>query len=217
MSRPLAAFAGLIVTFFLACSLWNARPVNAQTLAQAGNPLAVRTYAGVLRRINPHLRAWQSHDLAAHLLINANRWKLDVNMLTAIVTVESAWRTHAHSWAGALGLGQLMPSTAKTLHVNPRDPYQNLQGAARYLHRLLNVFSDRPDRYALTFAAYNAGPKAVEQFGGIPPYGETEHYVVKVMAAWERISRVIHIPAAAAITRAGSESSPDLTYWTRLR
>ena len=180
------------------------------------NPTAVGAYARVLHHINPQMPRWQSHDLATHLLINAHRWKLDASMLTAIVTVESAWHTQAESWAGAVGLGQLMPGTARTLHVNPRDPYQNLQGAARYLHRLLNRFADQPNRYALAFAAYNAGPKAVERFGGIPPFGETQNYVVKVMAAWQRISHAIVLPPAAADAQAASlPKSSDLLYWTR--
>lgn len=161
---------------------------------------------------------WQSQDLAKHLLINANRWKIDASMLVALVTVESAWHTHAVSNVGALGLGQLMPGTAALLRVNPHDPYQNLQGAARYIYGLLSRFDGSPHRYALAFAAYNAGPKAVERFGGIPPYAETQRYVVKVMQAWERISAVVHIPKHKAArhesaTVIATDGSPDVAYW----
>lgn len=186
--------------------------------AAPNNPVAVRAYAGVLRKINPQMPVWQSQNLAKHLLVNANRWKIDANMLVALVSVESAWRTHARSWAGAIGLGQLMPGTAANLHVDAADPYQNLQGAARYLFGLLTKYRDKPNRYALTFAAYNAGPKAVAQFGGIPPYAETEGYVVKVMSAWQRISRTVHMPKVRRILResaiAAGATSPDLKYWT---
>lgn len=210
---PLLAGLGIAV-----CSL---SPVNASaaTTARAGNPAAVRAYAHVLRKINPQMPAWQSKDLAKHLLINANRWKIDASILVALVSVESAWRTDAHSGAGAIGLGQLMPGTAASLHVNPHDPYQNLQGAARYLGGLIARYEKNPHRYALAFAAYNAGPKAVARFGGIPPYAETQHYVVKVMSAWHEIAGVIHIPrlkaaqvrdAALAVAAA---ASPDVTYW----
>ena len=185
---------------------------------RADNRLAVRAYAGFLHRVNPQMPGWQSRDLAKHLLINANRWKLDANVLVALVTVESAWRTHAVSNAGALGLGQLMPRTAGSLRVNARDPYQNLQGAARYLRGLLTRFHNDPRRYALAFAAYNAGPKAVERYGGIPPYAQTQRYVVKVFSAWQRIAQSVHIPkqrkipahASAAVSRNGS---PDVTFW----
>ena len=206
-------FAGLGI--MLCPHLASAAP--AAHAATPNSPVAIRAYAGVLRKINPQLPVWQSQDLAKHLLVNANRWKIDANLLVALVSVESAWRTHARSWAGAVGLGQLMPGTAANLHVNPADPYQNLQGAARYLYGLLTRYRDKPNRYALTFAAYNAGPKAVEEFGGIPPFAETQNYVVKVMTAWERISSTVHIPKAHPLHEeaiAADPTSPDLSYWT---
>ena len=97
-------------------------------------------YANILHQYNPQMPEWQSKDLARHLILTAARWKIDTNMLAAIVTVESSWHTHAVSYAGAIGLGQLMPGTAATLGVNPRDPAENLQGAARYLRGLLERF-----------------------------------------------------------------------------
>lgn len=216
MSRLFAPFAaGLLLSIFAL----SASPAAAAQPPAANNPAAVRVYARVLRKINPRMPGWQSQSLAKHLLINANRWKIDANMLVALVTVESAWHTHARSWAGAIGLGQLMPGTAATLHVNPRDPYQNLQGAARYLYGLLTRFQHKPDHYALAFAAYNAGPKAVEQFGGIPPFAETENYVVKVTATWRKISRMVHIPRTRgrAIDAVAAVESPDLSYWEGAR
>lgn len=204
----------LLAGFCLASvALCGANAQAATTHPMAGNPVAVRAYAHELQKINPLLPQWQSRLLARHLLINANRWRIDANMLAALVTVESSWHTHARSWAGAMGLGQLMPGTAKRLHVNPRDPYENLQGAARYLYGLLKRFSGKPDRYALAFAAYNAGPRAVEQFGGIPPYAETQNYVVKVMRAWHHISSVVHVPAAPHPAIATAPSAPDVSYW----
>jgi len=205
--------APLLVGLFLAIFANSALPAcAAASLQTASNPAAVGAYAHVLRKINPQMPAWQSRSLAKHLLINANRWKIDANILVALVTVESAWRTRARSWAGAIGLGQLMPGTAARMHVDPRDPYQNLQGAARYLNGLLARFRHKPDRYALAFAAYNAGPKAVEEFGGIPPYAETQHYVVKVTSTWQKIRGMVHIPrvkrAAGALA-----ADPDVNYW----
>lgn len=213
--------AGLALAISALFSLLTAAPAAAaRTNAVAGNPAAVRAYAGVLRKINPQMPSWQSRALAKHMLINANRWKIDANMLVALVSVESAWHTHARSWAGALGLGQLMPGTAANLHVNPHDPYQNLQGAARYLYGLLAKYRHKANRYALAFAAYNAGPKAVAEYGGIPPYSETQRYVVKVLAAWKRIRGVVHIPKAVIRRKPvliGSSDSHDLAYWTNAK
>lgn len=200
----------------LACAM-SAIPASAAPAAAPNNKVAIRAYAGVLRTINPQMPVWQSQDLAKHLLINTRRWKIDANMLVALVTVESAWRTHAESWAGAIGLGQLMPGTAHTLHVDPHDPYQNIQGAARYLYGLLTKYRGKPNRYALTFAAYNAGPRAVAEFGGIPPYAETQNYVVRVMSTWHRINSLVRIPkirAALRGTALADSISPDLSYWT---
>lgn len=212
MSRLFASFAAGLLLFI---SVLSAIPAAAAQPPAANNAAAIRAYAHVLQKINPQMPGWQSQSLAKHLLINANRWKIDANMLVALVTVESAWHTHAHSWAGAIGLGQLMPGTAAKLHVDPRDPYQNLQGAARYLYGLLTRFRDKPDRYSLAFAAYNAGPKAVEQFGGIPPYAETQHYVVKVNSTWKKISSMVHIPRTLPHATAvlATLDSPDLSYW----
>lgn len=188
---------------------------SAATAMVPGNPAAVRAYARVLRKINPHLPAWQSSNLAKHVLQNSVRWRVDANILVALVSVESAWRTHARSYAGAIGLGQLMPGTARTLHVNPRDPYQNLQGSAHYLGRLLAKYQNSPHRYSLAFAAYNAGPKAVSDFGGIPPYYETQHYVVKVMTAWKRVRNAIHVQVVAAAPKVRViYGSPDVQYWS---
>ena len=146
-----------------ALGIGAAGAASAATAAAPNNPAAVRAYARVLRKINPHLPAWQSSQLAKRVLQNARRWRVDANILVALVSVESAWRTHARSYAGAIGLGQLMPGTARNLHVNPRDPYQNLQGSAHYLGGLLNRYRYHTNQYALAFAAYNAGPHAVSE------------------------------------------------------
>jgi soluble lytic murein transglycosylase-like protein len=209
--------APLIAGLCFALGLGFPIAAPAATHAVPATPMTIGIYAGVLREYNPQLPNWQSKDLARHLLVTAQKWKIDANMLAAIVSVESSWHTHALSYSGAIGLGQLMPGTAATLHVNPRDPAQNLSGAARYLRGLLERFGANPHRYELTFAAYNAGPKAVEEFGGIPPYGETQHYVIKVLRAWHHLQRTVHIPHQALLAAerkdAGSDAA-DVDYWT---
>jgi len=186
---------------------------NAATRPVPATPASIAAYAAVLRQYNPEMPDWQSKDLAAHLLLTAARWKVDANMLAAIVTVESSWHTHAVSYAGAIGLGQLMPGTAATLGVNPRDPAENLEGAARYLRGLLQEFGSNPNRYALVFAAYNAGPLAVQRYGGVPPYYETQHYVLKVLRAWNVLRSTVHLPSSAWAVTAPREHAPDIDYW----
>jgi soluble lytic murein transglycosylase-like protein len=90
-----------------------------------------------------------------------------------LVQQESGWKSDAVSHKGALGLAQLMPDTAKLLGVDPSDPAQNLEGGARYLRQQYDTFGN----WRLALAAYNAGPGAVEEHDGVPPYAETENYV----------------------------------------
>lgn len=204
--------AGLLASAAFACCfvLGAMSPAKAATRTVPATPTAIAVYAKVLRHINPQMPRWQSDDLARRLLVNAARWRIDANMLVAIVTVESRWRTHAVSRAGAIGLGQLMPGTAAGLGVNPRDPSQNLSGAARYLRGLLGRFGTK--HYDLVFAAYNAGPKAVSQYGGVPPYDETENYVVRVINTWERLAKTIHLPAEAFAVALPAHGL-DIDYW----
>ncbi len=105
------------------------------------------------------------------------RYGLPANLLSAVARAESGYRADAVSPAGAVGLMQIMPGTAADLGVDPRDPTQAVDGAARYLRQQLDRFGEVP----LALAAYNAGPGAVSLHGGIPPYAETRTYVSRVM------------------------------------
>ncbi|WP_319823747.1 lytic transglycosylase domain-containing protein [Thalassovita sp.] len=93
-----------------------------------------------------------------------------------LVHQESRFNKDATSPKGALGLAQLMPDTADLLGVDPLDPYENLDGGARYLAAQYKAFGSWP----LALAAYNAGPDAVRKHGGIPPFEETRNYVLTI-------------------------------------
>jgi soluble lytic murein transglycosylase-like protein len=110
---------------------------------------------------------------------SAARYGLNPAILHGLIQQESGFDPSARSSAGALGLTQLMPSTAASLGVaEPLDPAQSIEGGARYLSQLLQQFDGNT---ADALAAYNAGPGAVEQYGGVPPYSETQQYVGKVL------------------------------------
>ncbi|MDR7521020.1 MAG: lytic transglycosylase domain-containing protein [Armatimonadota bacterium] len=146
--------------------------------------LSVRSYDLIARSYNPRLAAREA-DLIAHALLGYSRqFNLDPRLVVALVVIESGFQPTARSRAGAMGLGQLMPQTARALGVNPWDPVQNLYGTIRYLRGALDQF--RWDAH-LALAAYNAGRGAVERYEGIPPYAETQWYVANVTALYRRL------------------------------
>ncbi|HVS46504.1 MAG TPA: lytic transglycosylase domain-containing protein [Verrucomicrobiae bacterium] len=199
-----AAIAGALVAL-------SGVAADAATVKMPTTPVTISAYATALRHINPQMQFGQSRDLAKHLLNTSSRWRIDPTMLVALVTVESRWHTDARSSVGAIGLGQLMPGTASALHVNPNIPAQNLSGAARYLSGLLARYGSKANRYELTFAAYNAGPHAVTEYGGIPPYSETQNYVVRVLNTWHTLIKSIRFPRARTIARV---QPAEIGYWT---
>ncbi len=106
----------------------------------------------------------------------ARRHGVEPELFAALVWAESGFRPEAVSHAGARGLAQLMPGTARALGVDPDDPLENLDGGARYLSEQMDRFGDA----TLALAAYNAGPNRVAQAGGVPQITETQQYVQRV-------------------------------------
>jgi soluble lytic murein transglycosylase-like protein len=132
---------------------------------------------------------WASDDrrfepgLEALIRRTARRYRMAPHLVKAVVAAESNFDTLAVSHKGAQGLMQLMPATAKEMGVqSPFRPSENIQGGVRYLKTLL----DRDDDLRVALAAYNAGPVAVDRFGGIPPYPETETYVKRVLRYYHK-------------------------------
>jgi Transglycosylase SLT domain/Domain of unknown function (DUF4124) len=109
----------------------------------------------------------------------ANRYGIPERLVTAVIRAESGFNPRAVSRKGAQGLMQLMPSTASVLGVrNSFDPRENIDGGVRHLRGMIDRF---PGNLPFAIAAYNAGEKAVTAYGGIPPYPETQDYVVRVL------------------------------------
>jgi len=133
----------------------------------------------------------------------ADKHQVDVKLVHAVVQAESAYNPTAISSAGAVGLMQLMPGTAKRYGVaNRRDPYQNIDGGTRYLKYLLKLFDSDLN---LAIAAYNAGENAViKNNNAIPPYSETRHYVKEVLSLRDGMKRgqgsIYNIPRSIDIS-----------------
>jgi soluble lytic murein transglycosylase-like protein len=139
---------------------------------------------------------------ASEITAAAKRNGVDPALLAGLVKQESNFNPDAGSPAGAQGLTQLMPATAASLGVsNVHDPAQALEGGAKYLRQQLDHFHGDVAR---ALAAYNAGPGAVERFGGVPPYAETQEYVRRVQANAAEYRMTGSTPGATALSASPS-------------
>lgn len=134
----------------------------------------------ILSAIDDTAMRYASHPGLRRAGLSVTEWRL---VFRSNIEIESAYNSSARSHVGAIGLGQLMPETARGLGVDPHDWKQNLDGSARYLAQMMVQFGD----VKLALAAYNAGPDAVVRHGGIPPYRETQNHVSRVLAVFNRL------------------------------
>lgn len=134
----------------------------------------------ILQAIDATAMRYASHPALRRAGLSVTEWRL---LFRSNIEIESGYNTNVRSSVGAIGLGQLMPETARDLNVDPHNWQQNLDGSARYLLMMLVQFGDAQ----LALAAYNAGPNAVEQYAGIPPYRETQNHVSRVLAVFNRL------------------------------
>ncbi|MHB2020967.1 MAG: lytic transglycosylase domain-containing protein [Candidatus Xenobia bacterium] len=141
-----------------------------------------------MRTFNPALDDTSAHLISHAIFRAADTFHLDPRFILSLVAAESGFQVKAVSPVGAQGLGQLMPDTAARLGVKDAfDPEQNLFGAARFLNELLAMWQGTKEPLSLTLASYNAGPGAVKQYNGIPPYAETQSYVVYVLSLFREL------------------------------
>ncbi len=169
----------------------------AQLASVTGAPRRVRDDRPTAGTTGATARTGASTPYAAEIDAAATKYNVDPALLRGLIRQESNFNANATSPAGARGLTQLMPGTAAALGVDPSVPAQAIEGGAKYLRQQLDRFGGDP---AKALAAYNAGPGAVQRYGGVPPYAETQSYVRKVMgyAAEYRQAAPASASAAAA-------------------
>ena len=117
-------------------------------------------------------------DTNSMIAAAARKYNVDPRLAAAVAQTESGGNQEAVSPAGAIGVMQLMPETAAGLGVNPYDKQQNIDGGVKYIRQMMDTFGGDVQK---AIAAYNAGPQAVKDYNGVPPYRETQNYVNKVL------------------------------------
>lgn len=156
---------------------------NAPTLSSCKEVSSKRIRSGfsapITQRVSPESSRYDNHIRSA-----SYRYDIDPLLIRAIIRVESDFDRYAVSKAGARGLMQLMPDTARELHViDSFDPAQNIHGGTRYLRKLIDMFEGD---LVLALAAYNAGPTLVKKVNRIPQITETRNYVKKVLVHYKK-------------------------------
>ncbi len=160
----------------------NVNPVNSdiESLQRLNLNKSIEQMQSVQGAPNISESTKSQHQLVGLISQICNKHGVDEKLVNALIKQESNFNAKATSKAGAMGLMQLMPETAKSLGV--KDPYntvQNVDGGVRYLKSMLNRYNGN---VILALAAYNAGPGAVDKYDGVPPYQETQQYVRNILA-----------------------------------
>jgi soluble lytic murein transglycosylase-like protein len=175
VSRALVLLVALVVPTVAAAGELRATRRDDGTLVLTNEPSAGSPAKRPPRRRPP------SAELAPVIDRYAQDRRLDPQLVRAVIQAESAYDVRAVSTKGAVGLMQLLPTTAAELGVDPWDPEQNVRGGTLYLRRLIDHFQGDLE---LALAGYNAGPGAVQRYGGVPPYRETLSYVERVLSLY---------------------------------
>lgn len=133
-----------------------------------------------IKNDNSNLTNEEVSYISQVIIYYSYQYRLDPLVVTALISTESNFQQNSLSHAGAIGLGQIMPDTAVALGINPYDETENIEGTCSYLSTQIQNFSSYDYPVELALAAYNAGPSDVKKYNGIPPYTETQNYVISI-------------------------------------
>jgi soluble lytic murein transglycosylase-like protein len=166
------------------------RALRGAVLIRDGPPGAApeAAIARAILHANPRIAAAYALLFAGATVVAARAHSLPPEFLGATLLQESAYDPEALSSAGAIGIAQFMPETAAGVGLDPYDPFASIAAAAALLGGYADAYRARyADAYATALAAYNAGPLAVAEYRGVPPYAETREYVALIFDRWARI------------------------------
>ncbi len=186
MSRRLSLLFSFALTLALATHALASAPKDGQkSVTRASGRIAAIAAAkpNVTGKTTPSMRCPLPARFRTAFEYASNKSGVPLSLLAAVAQEESNFEPNAVSHAGALGLLQVLPSTARELEIDLNSPGANVLAGARYLRRML----DRFDSLEMALAAYNAGPTAVEKAGG-PPTEETRVYVDEIMRRWQKLA-----------------------------
>ena len=183
MNKVLTRIAEIQNKFSPATS--NAKPeefeIALQNAQERQNTSVIKRRDEFVKTNNTSLtQSYEKGSIKQMLVDAAEKHGVDSKLVLALANAESGYRSDAVSSAGAVGVMQLMPDTARGLGITDSfDAKQNIDGGVRYLKQMLNMFGGDTTK---ALAAYNAGPGAVQKYGGIPPYSETQAYVKNILS-----------------------------------
>jgi hypothetical protein len=169
----------------------TSRPPTTNTPQVYSGEKVVQIYASFIKNHNKRLTVSQAYEIATAVIGWSRRFDVDARLVMALLIAESDFNPKDLSHTGAMGLGQLMPETARELGVrNAWNTNENLYGVTKLLRQHFDRYGASEDNWnklALALAAYNAGPGAVKKHGGVPPYRETQNYVRKVIRIFREL------------------------------
>ena len=171
------AVASLVVTTVAAPYVTSETHVVEATMTSQETSASIANYIAIR---NNNISYDEAKNISDGITYYSAMYGVDPLLMTALFETESNFNQSDISSTGAIGIGQIMPDTAVLLGVNPYDTMQNIQGACSYMSTALQTFSNWQEPAVMALAAYNAGTQAVIDYNGVPPFLETQNYVVQI-------------------------------------
>ena len=180
-----------ITLSFIALSTLNASNSKVEAATLVPTELVNNILTNYISSENSSLSYAEASNLSKTVIYYSYQYNVDPLVTASLISAESHFHQSSKSSVGAIGLGQIMPDTAVALGVNPYDATENIEGTCSYLSTQIKNFSNSQYPVEFALAAYNAGPGAVQKYGGIPPYSETQNYVSNIRSKYFSLYNIL--------------------------